>query len=124
MDESGPPADQVAALDSKLFPRDPFPVMNWADLLNLGVDRNTKVIVFVKSLQLAQGELSSTVVVNLTDSNNQSYDITAEDVGPVSNFAATRVVLRLPHNLLAGKYLIKVKAHDQVSNSGTIRIRV
>jgi hypothetical protein len=114
----------VAALDSILFHRDPFPVLNGADLLNLGVDRNTRVIVFVMNLQLAQGETSSTVVVNLIDRNNRSYDISAEDVRPVPNFAFTQVVFRLPDNLPAGTCLINVRAHGQISNSGTIRIRI
>src|SRR5262249_55419009 len=39
LDESGPALNQAAALDSVLFTRDPFPVVNAADLLNLGVDR-------------------------------------------------------------------------------------
>jgi hypothetical protein len=56
LDQSGPALDQVAALDSLLFLRDPFPVVNSADVLNLGVDRNTRVVVFVTNLQLAQGE--------------------------------------------------------------------
>ncbi len=72
------------------------------------------------NLQLAQGE---SVVVNLVDSQNQSYDITAEDVRPVPNFNFTQVIFRLPDTLAAGACTITVKAHSQVSNSGTMRIR-
>jgi hypothetical protein len=124
VDASGPALDQVAALDSVLFLSDPFPVINGADLFNLGVDRNTRVIIFVTNLQLAQGETSSAVVVNLVDSNNQSYDIAAEDVRPVPNFNSTQVIFRLPGNLPVGTCTIKVKAHGQESNAGTIRIRI
>jgi len=124
LDESGPTSTQVAALDSVLFLRDPFPVVNGANLLNLGVDRNTRVIVFVINLQLAQGEISSSVVVNLTDSNNQSYDVAAEEVRLVPNFNFTQVTFRLPDNLPAGTCSIIIKAHGQVSNLGTIRIRI
>jgi hypothetical protein len=122
LDQSGPALDQVAALDSILLLRDPFPVVNGADLLNLGVDRNTRVIVFATNLQLLQGETASAVVVNLVDSNNQNYDIAAEDVRLVPNFDFTQVIFRLPDNLPAGTYTIKIKAHSQVSNSGTLRI--
>jgi hypothetical protein len=124
LDESGPASNQAAALDSILFLRDPFPIVNGADLLNLGVDRNTRVIIFLTNLQLAQGETSSSVVVNLIDSNNQSYDIAAEDVRPVPNVAFTQVIFRLPNNLPVGTSTIIIKAHGQLSNAGTIRIRI
>lgn len=120
LEESG--STQAAALDSILFLRDPFPVVNAADLLNLGVDGNTRVIVFVMNLQLMQGETSSSVVVNLLDSNNQSYDVAAEDVRSLSNLGFTQVIFRLPNNIPAGTCTIKINAHGQVSNAGTIRI--
>jgi CSLREA domain-containing protein len=124
LDESGPGPNQAAALDSVLFTRDPFPVVNGADLLNLGTDRNTRVILFVMNLHLAQGETASSVVVNLIDDNNQSYDVAAEDVRLVPNFPFTQVIFRLPNNLAVGTCMIKIKAHAQSSNIGTIRIRV
>jgi CSLREA domain-containing protein len=123
LDESGPAPDQVAALDAVLFLRDPFPVVNGAALLSLGLDRNTRVMIFVTNLQLAEVETSSAVVVNLIDSNGQVYDVTAEDVRPVLGFDFTQVIFRLPDNLPAGACTIRVKAHGQTSNSGTIRIR-
>lgn len=124
LDTSGPSLDQAAALESLLFLRDPFPVVNGADLLNLGVDRNTRVIIFLTNLQLPQGETSSSVVVTLTDSNNQSYDIAAEDVRPVPNFDFSQVIFRLPDNLPAGTCTLTIKARGQISNAGTIRIRI
>ncbi|MFL6547035.1 MAG: Calx-beta domain-containing protein, partial [Candidatus Udaeobacter sp.] len=56
LDESGPDPIQAAALDSLLFLRDPFPVLNGANVLNQGPDRNTRIIIFVMNLQLNQGE--------------------------------------------------------------------
>jgi hypothetical protein len=123
LDQSGPALDQLAALDSILFLRDPFPVVNSSDALNLGVDRNTRVIIFVTNLQLAQGETSSAVVVSLVDSNNQSYDVAAEDVRFLSSIGFTQVIFRLPNSLSVGTCTIKVKAHSQVSNGGAISIR-
>jgi len=123
LDQSGPALDQVTALDSLLLTRDPFPVVNAADLLNLGVDRNTRVIVFAMNLQLLQGESSAAVKVTLVDSNNQSYDLAAEDVRPVPNSPFTQVVFRLPDNASVGTCIITLKAHGQTSNSGSIRIR-
>lgn len=114
----------AAALDALLFLRDPFPVVNAANLFNVGSDRNTRVLVFVANLQLAQGETASSVVVNLVDSNNQIFDVVAQDPRPVPNFSFTQVTFRLPDNLPAGTCTIKIKAHGQVSNAGTIRIRI
>jgi hypothetical protein len=123
LDTSGPSVDQVAGLDSMLFLRDPFPVVNAADVFNQGSDKNTRVIVFLTNLQLTQSETSSSVVVNLIDVNNQSYDIPAEDVRPVPDSNFTQVIFRLPNNLPAGTCTLKINAHGQFSNAGTIRIR-
>ena len=123
LDESGPGSNQVAAIDSLLFLRDPFPVVNEAHWWNQGADKNTRVILFTNNLQLRQGEAASSIIVNLVDVNNQSYEIGAEDVRSVPNFNFTQVIFRLPDNLAPGTYTIKVKAHNQESNSGTIRIR-
>jgi large repetitive protein len=122
LEESGPSLSQVAALDAILFLRDPFPLV---PSFNLGTaaDPNTRVIVFVTGLQLAPGDVSSSVTVNLVDSNGQSHDVAAEDVRliPVDNFA--QVKFRLPDALAAGICSIKVRSHDQESNVGTIRIQ-
>jgi uncharacterized protein (TIGR03437 family) len=59
--------------------------------------------------------------VNLVDANNQSFDVPAEDVRG-GNFAFTQVKFRLPDNLEAGTCMVTIKAHGQVSNTGTIRI--
>jgi hypothetical protein len=123
LDSNGPAIDQIASLNSILLVRDPFPVLNGADLLNAGSDRNTRVTVFVRNLQLAQGELPSSVLVNLLDANNQVYDVPAESVGPVSNNDFVQVVFALPSNLAVGTCTVKIKAHGQTSNAGTMRIR-
>lgn len=124
LETSGPVTGAAAALDSLLFLRDPFPIVNPANLLNPGVDRNTRVVVFVMNLQLAQGETASSVVVNLTGSNNQSFDVPAEDVRLIPNLEFTQVIFRLPDNLSAGTCTIRIKAHGQISNAGTIRIGI
>ena len=111
-------------MDSLLFLRDPFPVVNAANLLNQGSDRNTRVIIFVANLQLLQGNVSSSVVVNLVDIQNHSYDIEAEDVRLVPNLDFAQVTFKLPDGLPAGLYTVRVKAHGQVSNPGVIRIRI
>jgi len=124
LEEFGQIPNQAAALDAQLFTRDPFPVMNFANLLNLSPDRNTRVMIFVSNLQLAQGETSSSVIVNLIDSNNLSYNIPAEVVNPVPGFSFSQVIFRLPDNLALGTCTISIMAHSQISNFGTMRIRI
>ena len=121
LEETDPVSNQVAALDSLLFTRDPFPVISLTELLASAPDRNTRLIVFVTNLQQAPGDLPSSVKVDLFDEHGGSYEVGAEAVRSVSNF--TQVTFRLPDNLAAGVCTIKVKAHDQESNSGTIRIK-
>lgn len=119
---SGPTTTQAVALDSMLFTRDPFPIVNVNNLLTRS-DLNTRVILFMTNLQLAPGEVSSAVVVDLLDSSNVTFHVPAEDVRAVPNFDFTQVIFRLPDNLAAGKCVVKVIAHGQVTNTGTIRIR-
>ncbi|MDX6304191.1 MAG: hypothetical protein QOI77_1160 [Blastocatellia bacterium] len=122
LDESGPDASQAAALDSWLFVRDPFHVQSIAGWLDLGSNRNTRVTVFAGNLQLNQGETASAVTVHLVDANNQTFDVAADDVRPVPNFGFAQVTFRLPDSLAGGACTVTVKAHGQISNSGTIRI--
>jgi len=82
------------------------------------------VMVFVWNLQLGQGEPFSSVVVNLVDGLGQSYNVPAENVRLVPNFDFTQVIFRLPDNLAPGTCTISVRAHEQTSNIGTIRIRI
>jgi hypothetical protein len=114
--------DQAVAVNLLLM-RDPFDPANIAEWLNAGGDRNTRLILFVGNLQLAQNEPASTVVVRLVDSTNQVFDVAAEDVRLVPNFTFTQVTFRIPDNIASGKCLVTVKAHGQASNSGAIQIR-
>jgi len=123
LDSTGPAVDQLASIDSALFVRDPFPIVNVADGLNLGSDRNTRVIVFVRNLPLASTEPATAAVVSLVDSNKQTYDVPAESVRVVANTDFTQVIFRLPDNLAVGTCTVTIKAHGQTSTSGTIRIK-
>ena len=76
----------------------------------------------MRNLTIGPGETSSSVMVNLIDQNNQSYDLAAEDVRSVANFDFAQIIFRLPNNPAAGKGTIKVSAHGQTSNSGVITI--
>ena len=122
-DTSGPAVDQVAAFDVLTLLRDPFPVISIDNVLNLGTDKNTRVGVFVSNLQQVPNEPPSVVVVNLVGSNNQNYDVPAEDVRAVANSEFIQVSFRLPDSLAPGTCTIRIKSHAQVSNAGTIRVK-
>jgi len=117
--DSGAP-DQTAAVDAILRITDPFPVINSGNLINPPNDRNTRVVLFVGSL--APGTPASSVVVNLVDGGNQSRDIPAEDVRLVPGFDFSQVTFRLPDNLAAGTYHVKVVFGNQFSNTTSIRV--
>ena len=115
-------AGQVAALDSVLLTRDPFPIVNVNNVLNSGADRNTRVTIFVANFALNAGELPSSVKIDLVGSNMQTYEISAEDVRPTSNPTFTQITFRLPNDLSGGTCTLAVKAHGVTSNLGSIKI--
>ena len=86
------------------------------------MDRNTRVAIFAVNLTLNQNETASSVLVNLVDNGGQSRDIPAEDVRPILNSNFTQVTFRLPDDLPAGNCVVAIKAHNQTSNIGRIRI--
>jgi hypothetical protein len=119
-DESGPGVDQAAALDSVLMLRDPFRVVV-PDWFTIGPDRSTRVMFFVRGLQLNPGESSSSVTVGLI-SNSQSFAVSAQDVRAVPNTDFAQVVIKLQPDMAPGTYTVAVIAHFKTSNTGTIRI--
>jgi phosphatidylserine/phosphatidylglycerophosphate/cardiolipin synthase-like enzyme len=123
LDSAGSTLNEAATLTASSFVKDPFSIVN-GEVLNPGADRNTRAIVFVRNLQLAPGELPSAVTVSLVDENNQTFDLPAETVTALPNTDFVQVVFRLPNNLALGKCAVTVKAHGQVSNIGTMRIRI
>ncbi len=120
LDQSGPAGDQAAALDSILLIRDPFPVVNSANLINPVSDPNTRLVIFVINMPIVP---ASSVVVNLIDSNNQSANITPQDVRVIPNSEFVQITFRLPNNLPVGTCKIKVIAQGQTTNTATFRFR-
>jgi hypothetical protein len=122
LEESGPAAQQAAAIDSLLFTRDQFHVDRIAGWFDFPAGQDTLVMIFAQNLRLNQGETSANVVVNLVDANNQNFDVPAADVRAVSNVDLTQVIFKLPDTLAPGTCKVIIKAHGQSSNQGTIRI--
>jgi len=125
LDESGSTTNQAAALDSVLFLRDPFPVINTANPFTLGAtDRNTHVLVFVRNFKLTSGESPDVVTITLTDANNQTHHIVADNVFSAPGFDFSQVRFKLPASLVPGPCNIEVRAHGQVTDLGTMRIKL
>jgi len=122
LEESGPIQSQAAVLDSILAIRDPFPVVGIPEWMTTGTDRNTRIVLFARGLQLNPGESSAAVIVRFTGSNSQIIEVPAQDVRAVANSDLAQVIVRLPDNLAPGTCSVFIRAHTRTSNTGTIRI--
>ena len=122
LEESNPAPQQVAALESVYFTRDPFRVESISAAFSPVPGQRTIVMLFAQNLRLNQGETVSNVLINLVDGNNQSFDVPATDVRAVPNVDLTQVLFLLPDGLAPGTCKVTIKAHGQASNTGTIRI--
>ncbi|HEX6649549.1 MAG TPA: Calx-beta domain-containing protein, partial [Pyrinomonadaceae bacterium] len=123
LEEAGPNANQAAALDSLLLLRDPFRVVGIPDFWPTGPDKNARVTLFAKNLELNPGESPSEVIVRIIGAGNQFFDVPAEAVQPIHNFEFTEVVIRLPNTVPVGTRTVTIRAHGRVSNAGVIRIQ-
>ena len=122
VENPGPVPDLVLAIDAALLVRDPFSVINPLNWLNSGSDKNTRIMIFLQNFRPVPGEPLSEVVLNIAG-NNQSFDVFAEDVRSLSNSDLIQVTFRLPDQLQPADYEVKVRAHGETTNSGTLRIR-
>lgn len=123
LEESSAIVNQAAAVDAIFLQRDPFRVVSVPELFAAaGFDRNTRVMLFVKNLELNPGENSSAVVVRMIGSTNQAVEVFSEDFSPVPNTDLMQVVFRLPNTLPPGTCTIFIRSHGRISNLGTIRI--
>ena len=122
LEQSGPNTNQAAALDALLALRDPFK-LTIPDYYT-GTDRNTRVALYARGLQLNPGEPPSFVFVRLTSTTSifNIFEVPVEDVRALPNSDLTQVVFRLPDNLEPGTYEVFIRAHGLITNTGTIRI--
>jgi photosystem II stability/assembly factor-like uncharacterized protein len=121
-EEPGQVPFHAAAVDALTATRDPFRVVGVPEWFPTGADKNTRVALFARNLQLNPGEFPSAVFVTFAASNGFFFDVFAENVVPIPNTDLTQVVVRLPNNLAPGNCTVIIRAHSRVSNAGTIRI--
>jgi hypothetical protein len=120
LEESGPTVNQAAALDALLLVRDPFRIVGIPEWWPTTGDRNTRVILFA-NLELRLDGLPSAVIIRIFVDGTSPFDVQAEAVRPIHS-ELTEVVFRLPNNLPLGTHTVRILAHTQISNAGTIRI--
>ena len=119
LEQSGPAGDQAAIFDSILHIRDPFLLVNTANLFNPVSDQNTRVVIFVANLP---GTSTSGVIINLIDGSNKSFEISPFDVHEFTDFPFNQVTFRLPNGLASGTCRVRVFSNSLVSNTATFRI--
>ena len=113
--------DIAIALDSVIWIRDPFLFTN---PLNLSSDQRTRLMFFVRNLDLQPNENMSSITVRADDAQLNQFPMTVEFVGTVAGFDFTQLIVRLPDNLPTGQTLfVSVILRGQTSNKGRIRMR-
>lgn len=113
--------DIAIALDSVIWIRDPFLFTN---TLNLSSDQRTRLMFFVRNVDLQPNENLSSITVRAEDAQLNQFPMTVEFVGMVAGFEFTQLVVRLPDNLPTGQTLfVSVTLRGQTSNKGRIRMR-
>ena len=126
VEQLGPTVNQAVALDALFLARDPFPITGIPESFAHGLDRNTRVMFFVRNLPL-NSDSPFTVTVEL-QTPNKIFTVPAEDVRAVPNQEWAQVVMRLPDDLPAGVIVtVRIRVAfagglSLTSNTGTIRI--
>ena len=118
-----PSSQRTAALDSVLFTRETFPIIN---NLNFSSDHRTRVVVFAIGLKLGAGETASAVTATAEDSQGTIRPLTVEFVGTVPNFNnwLTQVVLKLNDQITTtGDLKIKISLHGETSNTMLLGVK-
>ena len=117
-----PNTDSAVALDSVWMVRDPFPLVT---PFNMSADGRTRLMLFVKNVELQPGETAAAVTARAEDAALNVFPLTVEFVGRVPNFDwVTQVVVQLPSNTPAAQTLfVSVTYRGQTSNKARIRMR-
>jgi hypothetical protein len=122
LDATGEDSNCAVALDSLLLVSGPFSVQSLADWLNVGSDKNTRLLIFAANVNLNTNEGPSAVMVKLVDGNGQNHEVYAEDVRLLPNSTLAQITFRLPDGLADGTSAISIRFHSLNSNLGTVRI--
>jgi hypothetical protein len=112
--------NNVAALDSVLFARGPFRVLNPNNFFS--ADHRTRIIFFTSDLGLTQSDLSDPAILVV---DVPGYNLPVENVGAVTGvpgFSGSYIVVRLPDGLPTGALDLRVRLHGVTSDARTLNI--
>ena len=112
---------RAAALESVWGMRDPFPLGNTQ---NFSSDQRTRIMLFATGIELNSSETSSSVLVQLEDTQNRIYPLVVEDVRKVPNLDwLTQIVVKLPDSIeVEGDFRISLTFRGVTGNKPLIRI--
>ncbi|HKR00589.1 MAG TPA: hypothetical protein VJT09_07940 [Pyrinomonadaceae bacterium] len=114
-------SERAVALDSvtwlRLFPLE--------TIHNFSQDNRARIVLFLSSVQLSQGETSSIVTAQAEDGRQVIYPLAVEYVGKVPNFDwLTQVIVRPPEELKDGEELtVSVSVRGVSSNKALLNIK-
>ena len=114
-------SDIAVALDSAIFLRDPFPLIN---LFNFSSDHQTRIMLFGNNLELLPNETMTAITAAAEDAQMNAFPLTVEFVGkPLGMDPLTEVIVKLPQNLPVGQNVfVSVTLRGQTSNKVRVRI--
>lgn len=115
-------SDLAAALDSAIFMRDPFPIIN---LFNFSSDQRTRIMLFGTNLELLPNETVTAITAKAEDAQMNVFPLTVEFIGkPAGMEPLSEVIVRLPDNLPTGQSVfVSVTLRGQTSNKVRVRIK-
>jgi len=114
--------DSAGILESVLFTRDPFSIVN---MLNFSPDNRTRLMLFGINLELLPSETMSAITVKAENAQMNAFPLAVEFVGkPPGMEPLTEVVVKLPDNLPTGQTLfVSVTLRGQDSNKVRVTIQ-
>jgi hypothetical protein len=111
---------RAAALDSSLFLRDPFRVGN---VHNFSSDQRTRIMLFTTGIELDSTESTSSLLVQLEDTQNRIFPLVVEDIRKVPNFDFSQIVVKLPDSIdIDGDYHLSLTFRGTTGNKPQIRV--
>jgi len=115
-------SDLAAALDSAIFLRDPFPVIN---LFNFSSDQRTRIMLFGTNLELLPSETITAITARAEDAQMNMFPLTVEFVGkPAGMEPLSEVTVKLPDNLPPNQSVfVSLTLRGQTSNKVRVRIK-
>lgn len=117
-----PGTTRAIAFDSVTLLRDSFP---FATLHNFSADRRTRILLFVRNVELSTGETALPLTVQAEDALGRSFPLPVESFRKVPRFnALTQVVVRLPDELAeGGDVQVTISFRGNTSNKAVFQIK-